>query len=974
MASIPDDRATPPRTNGPAAPSAAIGSLRGFGGRSLGGLRYVYHPAGHGAHGAIALELTAEGPGGAPRFVRAELKVGEIDRLGETDRAILGKLLDDRESRFRFESATRFAAADPTAAVPEFLPLTAGGADALLRETARTGRLFLAPGFSPNPGRAAFEPLSFDDGTSFHPRLLVRRDDATSGYRAEAVLFRDDERILAADLAYKDEHGRILAHGRIGRAAIGVLMKHSRAALSATGVVAAAAEGEALLAKLLALPGAIPLDLPPELAVDEVLRAPQPVLVITDPGVPKGVKDPEKILLSGDASFDYDGRSAPFRDATTPVFDAAKRLRYRRDAAAEESRRSELSRLPLEPAFGAGAYEFRRSELLRVVLELAEKGWRVEAKGVRYRAAGRLRLRVAASGVDWFDLRGGLDFDGAIVELPELLAAIKDDRRTVTLADGSTGVLPEEVLARLRKLRLFGTSGADGLRFGRSQAALLDELLAAADSSGEVERDPVFERLRGALGRFRQDVAAEPPASFRGSLRPYQAVGLGRLALWDELAIGGCLADDMGLGKTVQVLAHLAGRRGRGLSLVVAPRSLLFNWREEAARFAPELAVVLHADQDRPTDASSFAAATKGADLVLTTYGLVRRDAPWMKDVVFDYVVLDEAQAIKNADADASKAVRLLRSARRLALSGTPVENRMSELWSLFEFLNPGMLGSARAFDALYGKQAGPEAWGAVGRAIRPFLLRRTKEDAAPDLPEKVEQVLSCVLEGDERRRYDELRDHYRGALGGALDDGESRASFDALAALLRLRQAACHPGLLDPEARGLGSAKLETLVAALRDVEAGGHKALVFSQFTSFLDLVEERLKAEGFGCERLDGATRDREARVASFKSDPRKSVFLLSLKAGGVGLNLTEASYVFLLDPWWNPAAEAQAADRAHRFGQTRRVFTYRLVAEDTVEARVLALQDSKRSLVDAVIGQAGATSGPAPTLADLRLLLA
>jgi superfamily II DNA or RNA helicase len=967
--------AEPPR---PAPPPPPPPVRRGFGGRSLEGLRYVYFPAGFGAHGALGLELPGAGAPGAPRFVRAELKAGEIERLAPDDRDLVLRLLDDRETRFRFESGSRFAGAAPAAAIPDPLPLPAARADDLLAAAAATGRLFLAPGAARDPGRAGREPLAFV-GPPVFAAVVVVSEDATAGlWRARAELRRDGATIPGSTLDHVDEHGRFVGGGRIGRAGCGALVKTLRAAFSGDGATAPLAAPEPLLERLLAAPPEAVAPLPAPLAVAEIRSEPVPVFSVTDPGVPKGAKDPDRVLLHGEAWFEYDGVRAPFRGAAAPVFDAAARRRHHRDLAAEERRRAELAALPLEPVFGAGAYEFRRSELLRTALALGAAGWRVEARGVRYRGGGRLKLRVAASGTDWFDVRGGLEFDGVAVELPELLAAVREDRRTVTLVDGSVGIVPEDVLARLRRLRLFGDPAETGLRFAAGRAAILDELLEAAAAEGgdaALERDRVFTALKARLAAGAAATDAEPPASFRGALRPYQRAGLARLRFWDDLGVGGCLADDMGLGKTVQVLAFLAGRPRGKPSLVVAPRSLLFNWRAEAARFAPDLRVAEHAVSARAADAAAFAAATADADLVLTTYGLVRRDAPWLKDVAFDCVVLDEAQAVKNAGSDVAKATRLLRASRRLALSGTPVENRPAELWSLFEFLQPGLLGSERAFDEAFGKNGGPEGPRRLGRALRPFLLRRTKEEAAPDLPAKTEQVLPCVLEGAERRLYDELRDHYRGVLTGVLEAGDAgdaaggRTAFDALAALLRLRQASCHPGLIDPARRDENSAKLDVLVGALRDVAAGGHRALVFSQFTSFLDLVAARLDAEGIGYERLDGGVRDREGRVRSFREDATKTAFLLSLKAGGTGLNLVEASYVFLLDPWWNPAAEAQATDRAHRIGQTRRVFVYRLVAQDTVEERVLALQEAKRGLAAAVMGEAAAPF----TAADLRLLL-
>jgi SNF2 family DNA or RNA helicase len=457
---------------------------------------------------------------------------------------------------------------------------------------------------------------------------------------------------------------------------------------------------------------------------------------------------------------------------------------------------------------------------------------------------------------------------------------------------------------------------------------------------------------RSELKKFAGIDAADPPAAFQGELRGYQREGLGWLHFLRKFGFGGCLADDMGLGKTVQVLAHLAGRR-RGSTLIVVPRSLVFNWKQEAARFAPKLKVLDHTGTLRERSTTAF----KDYNLILTTYGTLRRDAALLAEFPFDTCVLDESQAAKNANTDTAKAVKLIQANHRLALSGTPIENHLGELWTLFDFLNPGMLGHA----ALFGSEAGslrtpaPETRAFFAQALRPFILRRTKEQVAKDLPEKTEQTIFCDLELEQRKLYDELRDHYRLSLLATVDElGLKRTKIQVLAALLRLRQAACHPGLIDRELAAGDCAKLDVLLPQLHEIAEEGHKALVFSQFTSFLAIVKDRLDQAGVCYEYLDGKTRDRAARVERFQTDPACKLFLISLKAGGVGLNLTAADYVFLLDPWWNPAAEAQAIDRTHRIGQTKPVFAYRLIAKGTVEEKVLELQKSKRELADSILG--------------------
>ncbi|MCA1583607.1 MAG: DEAD/DEAH box helicase [Acidobacteria bacterium] len=394
--------------------------------------------------------------------------------------------------------------------------------------------------------------------------------------------------------------------------------------------------------------------------------------------------------------------------------------------------------------------------------------------------------------------------------------------------------------------------------------------------------------------------------------------------------------------------ARLPARRAR---LVRFPAAVVFNWQQEAARFTPELRVLDFTGGGR----REVVDRVGEHDIVLTTYGTLRRDIGHLKAIAFDYAILDEAQAIKNVRTSSAKAARLLNADHRLALSGTPVENHLGELWSLFDFLNPGILGAASIFSTARttGRTADDEMLAILARGLRPFILRRTKEQVAAELPARTEQTLYCDLESPQRALYDELRDHYRALLLGTVARvGLGRAKLQILEALLRLRQAACHPGLIDHARAADPAAKLDVLVPRLQELVADGRKVLVFSQFTTLLGLLRTRLHEVGLTYEYLDGKTRDREARVRRFQDDGCP-LFLVSLKAGGLGLNLTAAEYVFLLDPWWNPAVEAQAIDRAHRIGQTRPVFAFRLIARDTVEEKVLELQVSKRKLADAIV---------------------
>ena len=606
-----------------------------------------------------------------------------------------------------------------------------------------------------------------------------------------------------------------------------------------------------------------------------------------------------------------------------------------------------------------------------------ENRWRLEVEGKTVRAAVDFQARIASS-IDWFDVEGSMSFGSESVALPELLSAARERRRLVELKDGSLGLLPAEWLDRFTGLALVAESSAESgiqsatqsgaqetlagvVRFGAHQSLLLDALLAAGSVAADIRVDETFRKIRSRLAAF-EELEPEPtPDGFIGELRPYQQVGLAWLELLADLRLGGCLADDMGLGKTIQVLAHVwrrvsTGRSEGRPSLLVVPRTLLSNWASESARFTPKMEVRTYHGPDRAELLEDLAPET----ILVTTYGTLLRDVLRLREIEFDVVALDEAQAIKNAKSKRAKACRLLTARNRLALTGTPVENHLGELWSILEFLNPALLGRLPALQDHAGKEnLAPEAVNAVSRALRPLILRRTKDEVLTDLPEKTEQTLYCDLRRAERLRYEQLRDYYRqtltpGSSGGGASGGKFEGSkILVLEALLRLRQAACHPGLMDDKRKGQTSAKLEVLVERLQEITAEGHKVLVYSQFTTMLGIVEQRLKSHDMVFEYLDGRTRDRQERVDRFQTDDDCRIFLISLRAGGLGLNLTAASYVFLLDPWWNPAVESQAIDRTHRIGQTRPVFAYRLIARDTVEEKILQLQERKRELAESVV---------------------
>ena len=654
-------------------------------------------------------------------------------------------------------------------------------------------------------------------------------------------------------------------------------------------------------------------------------------------------------FLPAQLLFVYGSLDVPPDDPHELLFDTSTGKIFRRARAAE---REFAARLPGEfDPRGYGTLPAAGSAQL--FDDLAREGWRIATTDRKVHAGGRFLARVQ-SGIDWFDLSGTLDFGSLSVSLPTLLQAVREGRGWVNLADGSVGLLPAGWVERWAAL-IDHVQNKKSLRFERTQALVLDNLLK---SDHEVETDEIFGRIREKLRSFQELTPTSEPPGFVGELRSYQRLGLAWLELLAELKLSGCLADDMGLGKTIQVLAWLLRRKQQGQtqgkpSLLVVPRSLVFNWVAELTRFTPSITFVVSHGQGRQNVLEEVA----GKDLLITTYGTLVRDVDKLKAHQFDVMVIDEAQAIKNRGTQAAEACSAITASLRLALTGTPVENHLGELWSIFDFLNPGLVASLPKVSAYAGRIKLPAAALAeIADTLRPLILRRKKVDVLKELPEKTELTLFCELSAEERRRYDELRVFYQASLKEKIEEvGLAKSKIWVLEALLRLRQAACHPGLLDKKSEGQSSAKVDTLLENLQQVLAEGHKAIVFSQFTSLLALVKEQLDKKGYTYEYLDGKTRDREERVNRFQNDPEISLFLISLKAGGVGLNLTAASYVFLLDPWWNPAVESQAIDRAHRIGQQQAVFAYRLIASGTVEEKILELQKEKRALADAIISE-------------------
>jgi superfamily II DNA or RNA helicase len=816
-------------------------------------------------------------------------------------------------------------------------------------------------------------PLIWDKGPSW--QLVLRLEATASG---DMLLVGDLERnsstvpLSGPQMIVPAGEGKrplIIFDESIGRLQSANDLRWVELLREAREIVIPGKDLDAAFADLYEIPNLPRVEIPADLGLDETAGAYRPRLVLR--------RDPVSVLpnapLVAELSFLYGDQEVSAADPRATIVDRSGNNILRRDLKREHESLVQLLEAGARPQAGGHGegLELSPEDVPRVAEPLLRGGWEVQFHGDALRMPSPMSLRIE-SGIDWFEVSGEMDFAGDEVELRRILEAVKKGDRFVELADGSKGLLPASLTETCDSLSsLAQSSSDDGLRFYSSQALLVDALLVDMPAA---DVDAHFAELREKLRSFESIKPKKEPRGFSGTLRPYQREGLGWLTFLREFGLGGILADDMGLGKTVQVLALLRGQRTpsrtTGLpSLVIVPRSLLYNWIEEASRFTPTLKIVEYGGPGR----EALQAKIDRYDVVVTTYGTLRRDVAFLSSVEFDTIVLDEAQAIKNRDSQSAKASRLLHARHRLALTGTPIENHLGELGSILEFLNPGLLGRLPVLEALYNaRNASAKELEKIAESIRPFILRRTKQQVLPDLPPKTEQVLHCGLTDRQRELYDQLRAGYQVSLLQKFEQQGGGASLEVLEALLRLRQIACHPGLVNEEWADAGSAKLDALFELITEVLDEGHKIIVFSQFTKLLAFVRAQLDELGTVYAYLDGQTRNRGEVVDRFQSDASCNIFLISLKAGGVGLNLTAASYVFLLDPWWNPAVEAQAIDRAHRIGQDHPVFAYRMIAEETVEEKILDLQKSKRQIADAILEGEGTTLADL-TAEDLKVLL-
>lgn len=554
---------------------------------------------------------------------------------------------------------------------------------------------------------------------------------------------------------------------------------------------------------------------------------------------------------------------------------------------------------------------------------------------------------------DWFDINAIVYFGQHPIPFIALKQHILHKKREFTLPDGSIAIIPEKWFTQYGSLFSLSDGGKE-LKLKKHHIGLINEL--AEDGIANVTLSRKLQRLND----FENIADTKMPVHFKGDLRSYQKAGYNWFSFLREYNFGGCLADDMGLGKTIQTLAMLQKikeedeeQSTKSTSLIIMPTSLIYNWLNEAKKFTPKLKIHAHTGSSRNKDISQFAKY----DIIITTYGITRVDIDLLKDYYFNYIILDESQNIKNPSSKSFKAVKALKSRHKLILSGTPVENSVSDLWTQLTFLNPGLLGTQTFFNEEYvqaiEKRKDEEKARKLQAIIKPFVLRRTKEQVASELPAKTEQVIYCDMSEDQAAYYEKTKSAYRNDLLSSMDDGTyAKKQVQLLQGLTALRQLANHPVMIDEEYNS-DSGKFENVIHTLDNVLKGGHKVLIFSQFVKHLNIFKQYFEKEEIPFSYLDGATKNRGEIVAEFQENTELKVFLISIKAGGVGLNLTQADYVFILDPWWNPAVEQQAIDRTHRIGQEKKVFIYKFIAKDTVEEKILALQNRKKRLASSLI---------------------
>ena len=558
------------------------------------------------------------------------------------------------------------------------------------------------------------------------------------------------------------------------------------------------------------------------------------------------------------------------------------------------------------------------------------------------------------SGQDWFDIEVKVSFGDNMVSLADVRKAVLNKEKYIQLNDGSVGILPDEWLHKLEKYFRNGTVKKDKLEISKLRFSIIDELFDNIDQTEILEE---IAEKRKRLSEFTKIEKTKIPKEITADLRHYQKEGVNWLNFLNDMKWGGILADDMGLGKTLQILTFIQQiiKKDKTPNLIVVPTTLLFNWKAEIEKFAPKIKAYYHYGTDRNKDTKEF----KKHHIIFTSYGILLRDIEILKEFEFNYLILDESQAIKNPASRRFKAANLIKAKNKIALTGTPIENSTFDLYAQMSFVNPGFFGSIKNFKETYSNPIDKEGNELIAnelqKIIKPFVLRRTKENVATELPPKTEDIIYCEMEPEQRKIYDAYRNEYRNKILENIEkEGLAKSKMKVLEALTRLRQICDSPALIKNEDFDNHSVKIKEILAHITEKTAN-HKVLIFSQFVGMLSLLKEELDRLNIPYEYLDGqsSSTQRENSVNNFQNNKNLRVFLISLKAGGTGLNLTASDYVYLLDPWWNPAVENQAIDRCYRIGQDKKVFAYRMICKNTVEEKILDLQNKKKKIAGDII---------------------
>ncbi len=672
-------------------------------------------------------------------------------------------------------------------------------------------------------------------------------------------------------------------------------------------------------------------------------------------------------LIKIDLRFDYDGREINYFSSTRELILVDKDVIYdvsrdmeEEDRIAEVLNKNEIvtSRKYDEFKLDGDLVDF----VVHTLPSIADLGIKVLGEEnlfnfkVSKRKAGM--MMEVRNDVDWFNIKGEVRFGKDKVQMEKVLEAVFQNKRFVDLASGEKGVIPHNWISELRSYRGLFSIGDKGIKLSKYHMPVLESLIQL---SKKTDMDTEVKATVSKLRDFDKISPTAIPKNLNAKLRDYQKAGYDWMNFLRDYDFNGILADDMGLGKTLQALSLLQNIKNKNKSkkpfLVIVPTSLVFNWRKEIEKFTPNLTTYIHYGITREKAEKPFLKILKEKDIIITTYGIVKNDLALFALEEFEYIILDEAHIIKNPQSVSARTVSALRGKNKIAISGTPIQNNLMELWSIFNFLSPGYLGTYDSFRENFVIPIESEKNEVVARnltkLINPFILRRNKSVIAEELPKKTEITLKSDFSEEEAVIYNTWKDHYSSEISKSIKDkGLNKSRMKILQGLTKLRQLSLHPKMIDPEYKG-SSGKFDLLMMEVEKILSEGHKILVFSSFVKMLDIIKERLEKKGIKYSYLCGSSRNREQIVKEFQESKSSRPFLISIKAGGVGINLTSADYVFIVDPWWNPAVEMQAMDRAHRIGQTNPVFVYKMIAKDSIEEKILELQKSKKKLVEDII---------------------